>query len=134
MPLARRSPQPGSARGLPLARRSPFRRLSGTVVDAQTQEPVDYAHVALQRDGVSYVVMTDLAGRYAAALHPGVYTARVSAKGYRADAAEIVVAGDVVHHFAIADVGADHHVGPERQHKTIQAALDVARRWRHDPP
>ena len=121
-----KEPSAGEREGPAPRKQEPIRRLSGTVVDVQTQEPVDYAHVTLQRDGVSYVVITDLAGRYAAALHPGTYTARVSAKGYRADAAEIVVAGDVVHHFAIADLGADHHVGPQRQHKTIQAALDVA--------
>lgn len=104
----------------------PIRRLCGTVVNAETGEPVDYAHVALRRDGVTYVVITDSAGRYAAAVHPGTYAARVSARGYRADAAEIVVDDDVVHDIAIADVDRDHHVGADREHKTIQAALDVA--------
>ena len=122
----KKEPSAGEREGPAPRRKEPIRQLSGTVVDAQTQEPVDYAHVELRRDGVSYVVITDLAGRYAAPLHPGVYTARVSAKGYRAGAAEVVVAGDVVHHFAIADLGADHRVGPDREHKTIQAALDVA--------
>ena len=101
-------------------------RLSGTVVNFETREPVDYAHVALQRDGVSYVVITDLAGRYAAAVQPGTYAARVSARGYRAVAAEIVVDSDVVHDVAIADIGRDHGVGAYRELKTIQAALDVA--------
>ncbi len=104
----------------------PIRRLSGTVVNDGTREPVDYAHVALRHSGVSYVVITDLAGRYAAAVRPGTYAARVSAKGYRGAAADIEVTGDTVHDFAIADVGTDHRVGPEREHKTIQAALDVA--------
>ena len=104
----------------------PIRRLSGTVVNAETREPVDYAHVALRRDGVTYVVITDLAGRYAAAVRPGTYAARVSARGYRADAAEIVVDDDVVHDVAIADIGRDHRVGTDQELKTIQAALDVA--------
>ncbi|MYE25080.1 MAG: hypothetical protein F4Y01_14255 [Gammaproteobacteria bacterium] len=104
----------------------PIRRLSGTVVNFETREPVDYAHVALRRDGVTYVVMTDLAGRYAAAVRPGRYAIRVSARGYRANAAEIVVDDDVVHDIAIADIGRDHRVGADRELKTIQAALDVA--------
>ncbi len=105
----------------------PIRRLSGTVVNAETRKPVDYAHVGLRREGVSYVVITDLAGRYAAAVRPGTYAIGVSARGYRTDAAEIVVVGDdVVHDVAIADIGSDHRVGADREHKTIQAALDVA--------
>ena len=104
-----------------------LRRLSGTVVDADTREPVDYAHVALQRDGVTYVVITDAYGSYEADVHPGGYGIRVTAKGYEPQAAELAVDADVVQfHFAIADLGSDHRVGPERRHKTIQAALTAA--------
>ena len=102
------------------------RRLSGTVVDAASSEPVDYAHVALQRDGVTYVVITDSNGNYAATARPGSYVVDVTAKGYESDTAEIAVDDDVIQNFAIADVGSDHHVGPDRVLKTIQAALDIA--------
>ena len=102
------------------------RRLAGTVVDAATGEPVDYAHVAVQRDGVTYVVITDSNGNYAAAVRPGSYAIEVTAKGYEPDAAEVAVEEDAVRNFAIADVGGEHHVGPDRELKTIQAALDIA--------
>ena len=104
----------------------PIRRLSGTVVDADTRETVDYAHVALQRDGVTYVVITGADGSYEADLHPGGYRVDVAAKGYEPQAADVAVDDDVVRDFAIADGGADHRVGPNREHKTIQAALDAA--------
>ena len=104
-----------------------LRRLSGTVVDADTREPVDYAHVALQRDGVTYVMITDAHGSYEADVHPGRYGVRVTAKGYEPQAAELAVDADVVQfHFAIADLGSDHRVGPDRRYKTIQAALTAA--------
>ncbi|MCY3810676.1 MAG: carboxypeptidase regulatory-like domain-containing protein [Gammaproteobacteria bacterium] len=104
----------------------PIRRLAGTVTDAETGTPVNYAHVALQRDGITYVVITDADGRYAANVHPGDYVLDVTRKGYEAQVAEVAVDGDVVHDFAIADSGSDHRVGPNREHSTIQAALDSA--------
>ncbi|MCY3621682.1 MAG: carboxypeptidase regulatory-like domain-containing protein [Gammaproteobacteria bacterium] len=105
----------------------PIRPFSGTVVDADTREPVDYAHVALQRDGVTYVVITGADGSFEADLHPGVYRVEFTAKGYKPQAAEIAVDADVVqYHAVIADMGSDHRVGPDREHKTIQAALDIA--------
>ena len=105
----------------------PIRPFSGTVVDADTGEPVDYAHVALQRDGVTYVVITGADGSFEADLHPGVYGVQVTAKGYEPEAAETAVDADVVqYHAVIADLGSDHRVGPDREHKTIQAALDIA--------
>ncbi|MDE0662150.1 MAG: carboxypeptidase regulatory-like domain-containing protein [Gammaproteobacteria bacterium] len=104
----------------------PIRRLSGTVLDADTREPVDYAHVALQRDGVTYVVITGADGSYEADLRPGGYRVDVTAKGYEPQAAEVAVDEDVVQDFAIADLGSAHRVGPGRQHKTIQAALTAA--------
>ncbi|MCY4057873.1 MAG: carboxypeptidase-like regulatory domain-containing protein, partial [Gammaproteobacteria bacterium] len=104
----------------------PIRRLSGMVVDVDTREPVDYAHVALQRDGVTYVVITGADGSYEADVHPGGYRVDVTAKGYEPQAAEIAVDEDVVQNFVIADLGSAHRVGPGRQHKTIQAALTAA--------
>ncbi|MDE0039307.1 MAG: carboxypeptidase regulatory-like domain-containing protein [Gammaproteobacteria bacterium] len=104
----------------------PIRRLSGTVLDADTREPVDYAHVALQRDGVTYVVITGADGSYEADLRPGGYRVDVTAKGYEPQAAEVAVDEDVVQDFAIADLGSAHRVGPGRPHKTIQAALTAA--------
>ena len=104
----------------------PIRQLAGTVTDADTGTPVNYAHVALQRDGITYVVITDADGRYAANVHPGDYVLDVTRKGYEAQVAEIAVDADVVHDFSIADSGSDHRVGTVREHSTIQAALDIA--------
>ena len=104
----------------------PIRRLSGTVVDVDTREPVDYAHVALQRDGVTHVVITGADGRYAADLHLGGYRVDVTAKGYEPQAADVAVDDDVVHDFVLADTGSHHRVGSDREHKTIQAAIDAA--------
>ena len=104
----------------------PIRRLSGTVVDADTREPVDYAHVALQRDGVTYVVITGADGSYGADLQPGGYRVDVTAKGYEPQAADVAIDDDAVHDFTIADIGTDHRAGPDREHKSIQAALDAA--------
>ena len=103
-----------------------IRQLAGTVTDADTGTPVNYAHVALQRDGITYVVITDADGRYAANVHPGDYVLDVTRQGYEAQVAEITIHGDVVHDFTIADSGSDHRVGPNREHSTIQAALDIA--------
>lgn len=104
----------------------PARRLSGTVVDSASRAPVYYAHVALHRDGVTRVVITDADGRYAADVHPGDYVLDVTRKGYEPQTAEITVDDDTVHDFAIADLGSEHRAGPGRKHKTIQAALDIA--------
>ena len=114
------------SRVTPLPGPGSVRRLSGTVIDSATRAPVYYAHVALQRDDVTYVVITDADGRYAADVHPGDYVLDVTRKGYERQVAEIAVGDDVVLDFAIADVGAEHQVGPDRDHKTIQAALDIA--------
>lgn len=104
----------------------PIRRLTGTVVDADTKAPVYYAHIAVKRDDVTYVVITDEDGNYAADLHPGDYALDVTRWGYEPQTAEITVDADTAAHFAITDIGSDHHVGPERELKTIQAALDLA--------
>ena len=109
-----------------IAGTGPIRRLSGTVVDADTKAPVPYAHVAVQRDGVTYVVITDEDGNYAAHLHSGDYALDVKRKGYEPQTAEVTVAADTAQDFAITDIGSDHHVGPGRELKTIQAALDMA--------
>ena len=104
----------------------PIVKLGGTVTDADTGRPLSYAHVAVQRDGVTYVAITDGDGRYAADVHPGDYVLDVTRKGHQRQVAEVAVDDDVVHDFAIADLGSDHRVGPDREHKTIQAALDIA--------
>ena len=59
--------------------------------DADTGTPVSYAHIALQRDGVTYVVITDAGGRYAADVHSGDYLLDVTRKGYESQVAEITV-------------------------------------------
>ena len=127
VPRTGEEPSPGVREGLALGTNEPIRHLSGTVVDADTREPVNYAHVALQRDGVTYVMTTDALGTYQADVHPGGYRIEVTAKGYEPQAAGIAVDADVEQrHFAIADLGSDHRVGPSRRHKTIQAALTAA--------
>ncbi len=104
----------------------PIRRLSGTVTDAESGAPVYYAEVALQREGVKYVVITDADGHYTADAHPGACRLGVTRKGYRRQVAEVAVDSDIVQDWAITDIGSNHRVGPDRQLKTIQAALELA--------
>lgn len=104
----------------------PILKLAGTVADADAGTPVDTAQVALQSDGVTYLVITGRDGRYAADVHPGDYVLDVMRKGYEPQVAEIAVDADTSHDVAIADIGTNHHVGPGRNLETIAAALAVA--------
>ncbi len=101
-------------------------KLSGSVVDDSTGDPIYYAHVAIQRDGLSHVVITDAEGTYQASLHPGKYRVEVTAKGYEASTKTIEYFDDFVGDFALTDVATNHYVGAERDHQTIQAALNLA--------
>ncbi|MCY4128874.1 MAG: ankyrin repeat domain-containing protein [Gammaproteobacteria bacterium] len=100
--------------------------LSGVVRDEASSVPIYYAHVAIQRDELSYVVITDDKGAYKASLRPGMYNMDVSAKGYRPLTKSIAVEEDSVENFSLTDVATIHYVGSDREHGTIQAALDVA--------
>ena len=101
--------------------------LNGTVVDERSGEPIYYAHVAIQRDELSYVVITDDEGKFEAELTPGKYDIEVLAKGYVPGTRSIEFNDELVADFALTDVANIHHVGTDRRvHRTIQAALDVA--------
>lgn len=101
-------------------------QLSGTVADYETGHPIYYAHVTIQRDELSYVVITDAEGAYQASLHPGQYNIEVKAKGFQPSTTKIDFEDDLVADFALTDIATSHHVGADRHHQTIQAALDVA--------
>lgn len=100
--------------------------LSGTVVDDRSGDPIYYAHVAIQRDELSYVVITDNEGKYGVSLHPGKYSIEVTAKGYEPRTKAVEFEDDLVVEFALTDIATIHHVGASRDHQTIQAALDLA--------
>ena len=99
---------------------------SGVVENEVSGERINYAHVAIQQNELSYVVITDAEGRFSATLVPGTYQIEVTAKGFQpiVNIAQIDAATEKG--YLLSDLAVNHHVGPDRTLQTIQSALEVA--------
>ena len=103
--------------------------LHGEILDAETRQPIDYAHVTLRErpigdDQRSYTFITQADGRYRLRMAAGDYQLEATAKGYHGERRAVETQHRQQIDFVLQDIGRDHHVG--KDYVSIQAALDAA--------